>query len=168
MVAVNGQLCIGYLILVPAVHLPRRGAYLNTSVSPDAGVVMSLRVLDGFTGQGIGRQLIQGAAALAVRCRVPALETIGSYGQATCGALPVSWLESVGFTIARNHPLTPRLRMDLATTLRWAPDFGAAWQKLTDLVSRPVPPEPASFAEPPTQGAAQARPGAAWRRIDTA
>ena len=56
--------------------------------------------------------------------------------------LPTSWLESVGFAIVRPHPITPRLRMNLQTTLAWLPDLGAAWSRLTRLVGQPAPPEP--------------------------
>jgi hypothetical protein len=59
--------------------------------------------------------------------------------------LPPGGLEAVGFTVVRPHPITPRLRMDLQTTLRWKPDLGAAWNRLTGLVTQPASPEPASY-----------------------
>ncbi|HEV2929799.1 MAG TPA: GNAT family N-acetyltransferase, partial [Propionibacteriaceae bacterium] len=58
--------------------------------------------------------------------------------------LPTGWLEAVGFAIVRPHPITPRLRMDLQSSLRWA-DLGAAWHRLAGLVGAPATPEPASY-----------------------
>ena len=48
--------------------------------------------------------------------------------------------------MVRPHPITPRLRMDLQSSLRW-PDLGAAWHRLAGLVSSPAAPEPASYAQ---------------------
>ena len=60
--------------------------------------------------------------------------------------LPTRWLETVGFVVVREHPVTPRLRMDLQSTVRWRPDLTAAWSRLTGLVAQPAPPEPATFS----------------------
>ena len=60
--------------------------------------------------------------------------------------LPTGWLEAVGFAVVRPHPITPRLRMDLQSSLRW-PDLGAAWHRLAGLVGSPAAPEPASYAQ---------------------
>jgi hypothetical protein len=64
---------------------------------------------------------------------------------------PTASSQRVGFTIVRPHPITPRLRMDLHSSLRWA-DLGAAWQRLAGLVSAPPAPEPASYVR---RGAAE-------------
>ena len=42
--------------------------------------------------------------------------------------------------------VTPRLRMDLQSTARWRPDLGAAWSRLTGLVTQPVAADPATYA----------------------
>ena len=36
--------------------------------------------------------------------------------------------------------------MDLQTTVRWRPDLGAAWNRLTGLVAAPASVEPATYA----------------------
>jgi GNAT superfamily N-acetyltransferase len=133
---------IGHLTMAPAALVPRLGAFATTPVSQDAAVVMTVRVVAEYRGVGIGRQLIQSAAALVARRDIRALEAVGSYHEGPSCMLPVGWLEAVGFTVARPHPITPRLRMNLQSTLRWKPDLGAAWNRLTDLVSQPTPPEP--------------------------
>jgi len=148
--AVNDGEIVGFLTMAPAGFVPRLGAFATTPTSQDAAVVMSLRVVDGFQGKGIGRQLVQSAAALVVRRDIRALEAVGTYRTGPSCMVPASWLESVGFSVVRPHPITPRLRMDLQTTLRWRPDLGAAWQRLAGLVPQTVPPEPAAF-EPVTR-----------------
>jgi GNAT superfamily N-acetyltransferase len=137
---------IGHLCMAPAAYVPRLGAFATTPVSPDAAVILSARVAEEFRGKGIGRQLVQSAAGLVVRRDIRALEAVGTYHNGPSCMLPVGWLEAVGFAVVRPHPITPRLRMDLQTTLRW-PDLGAAWHRLAGLVkSSPATPEPASYA----------------------
>jgi GNAT superfamily N-acetyltransferase len=145
--ALNDGEVIGFLTMAPAAFVPRLGAFATTPVSQDAAVVMSVRVLQEFQGKGIGRQLVQSAAALVSRRDIRALEAVGTEHEGPSCMLPASWLESVGFTVVRPHPITPRLRMDLQSTVRWRPDLGAAWQRLTGLVPQSVPPEPAGFEQ---------------------
>ena len=136
---------IGHLCMAPAQYVPRLGAFATTPVSVDAAAILSARVTEEFRGKGIGRQLVQSAAGLAVRRDIRALEAVGTYHDGPSCMLPVGWLEAVGFAVVRPHPITPRLRMDLQSTLRW-PDLGAAWHRLAGLVSSPAAPEPASYA----------------------
>jgi GNAT superfamily N-acetyltransferase len=136
---------IGHLCMAPAQFVPRLGAFATTPVSPDAAVLLSARVAEEFRGKGIGRQLVQSAAGLVVRRDIRALEAVGTYADGPSCMLPAAWLEAVGFLVVRPHPITPRLRMDLQTSLRW-PDLGAAWHRLAGLVSSPATPEPASYA----------------------
>jgi len=143
--AVNDGEIIGFLTMAPAMYVPRLGAFATTPVSQDAAVVMSVRVVTDFQHKGIGKQLVQSAAGLVARRDIRALEAVGTYRDGPSCMIPASWLQSVGFAVVRPHPLTPRLRMDLQTTVRWKPDLGAAWQRLTGLVPQGVPPEPAGF-----------------------
>ena len=143
--AVNDGSPIGFLTMAPATYVPRLAAFPTTPVSQDAVVVMSVRVLEEFQGKGVGRQLVQSAAALVARRDIRALEAVGTYREGPSCMIPASWLQAVGFTVVRRHPVTPRLRMDLQTTVRWKPDLGAAWHRLTGLVPAPVAPEPAGF-----------------------
>lgn len=143
--AVNDGEIIGFVTMAPAMYVPRLGAFATTPVSQDAAVVMSVRVMEEFQGKGIGRQMMQSAAGLAARRDIRALEAVGTYREGPSCMAPASWLLTVGFGVVRPHPVTPRLRMDLQTTVRWKPDLGAAWQRLTGLVPQGVPPEPAAF-----------------------
>ncbi len=139
--AVDNGATVGFLTMAPPVLVPRLAAFATTPVSSDAAVLMSVRVDEDYRGHGIGRQLIQTGAGLLVRRDIRALEAVGTYRAEPSCMLPVGWLESVGFEVVRDHPVTPRLRMNLQTTLRW-PDLGAAWSRLTSLVAQPAPPEP--------------------------
>jgi GNAT superfamily N-acetyltransferase len=143
--AVNDGEIVGFLTMAPAAFVPRLGAFASTPVGRDAVVVLSARVVEEFQGNGIGRQLMQSAAALVARRDIRALEAVGTYREGPSCMLPASWLQSVGFQVVRPHLVTPRLRMDLETTTRWRPDLGAAWQRLTGLVPQGVPPEPVGF-----------------------
>ena len=141
----EGQI-IGHLTMAPAAYVPRLPAFASTPVSPDAAVVLSGMVVEDHRGHGVGRQLVQAAAGLVARRDIRALEAVGTYHDGPSCMLPATWLEAVGFTVVRPHPSTPRLRMDLQTTVRWRPDLGAAWHRLTGLVAQPVSPEPAAYA----------------------
>ena len=105
--------------MAPARYVPRLGAFATTPVSPDAAVLLSARVVEEWRGKGIGRQLVQSAAGLVVRRDIRALEAVGTYNDGPSCMLPTGWLEAVGFAIVRPHPITPRLRMDLHSSLRW-------------------------------------------------
>ena len=149
--AVNDGNVTGFLTMAPASFVPRLGAFATTPISQDAAVVLSARVVEDFRHKGIGRQLVQTAAGLAVRRDIRALEAVGTYREGPSCMLPAAWLQAVGFEVVRPHPATPRLRMDLQTTLRWKPDLNAAWQRLTGLVPQRVPPEPAAFEAAPSE-----------------
>ena len=146
-VASHENQIIGYLTLAPALYVPRLAAFPSAPVSSDAAVVLSGRVVEEHRGHGVGRQLIQAAASLVARRDIRALEAVGTYREGPSCMLPAAWLEAVGFAVVRPHPSTPRLRMDLQTTVRWRPDLGAAWHRLTDLVAQPVAPEPTAYAQ---------------------
>lgn len=133
---------VGYLLLTPPLHVPRTGPQSGGAMNPDAAVVMTVRVLEGYAGFGLGRQLVQAAAARLARTQFAALEVRGSTGPGVCALPPVRFLESVGFARIDAHPLTPRMRLDFSRTVRWVPDLRPALERLVGW-ARPLPPEPA-------------------------
>jgi GNAT superfamily N-acetyltransferase len=135
---------LGFLTLAPANLVRRLPAFSTTPVGPDVAVLLSAQVSEAWRGKGLGRQLVSTAAGLVARRDLRALEAVGTRREGPSCLMPVGWLESVGFEVVRDHPVTPRLRMDLQTTQRW-PGFGAAWSRLTGLVA-PTAPQPASYA----------------------
>lgn len=150
-VACDGGAVIGYVLLSSPLHVPRMGPQSGGGLNPDAAVVMSLRVLEPYAGYGVGRQLVQAAAARLTRTQFEALEVRGSVGSCCCALPPVGFLEAVGFLPVDAHPWTPRLRLELSRTLRWIPDFRPAWERLVGW-ARPLPPAPAGRA--PAEGRA--------------
>ncbi len=143
--AVHEEEVVGFLTLAPARLVRRLPAFSTTPVGADVAVLLSVQVTDAWRGKGIGRQLVSSAAGLVARRDIRALEAVGTRRDGPSCMMPVGWLESVGFGVVREHPVTPRLRMDLHATQRWT-GLGAAWNRLTGLVAAPVAPQPASYA----------------------
>lgn len=141
---------VGYLLLSSPLHVPRSGPQSGVGLNPDAAVVMSLRVLPEYAGQGVGRQLVQAAAARMLRTPFRALEVRGSFGSFHCAVPPAGFLEATGFTLIDANPLHPRFRFELSQTIRWTPDLRPAVDRLLGWVRaggvRPLPPEPAGRA----------------------
>lgn len=142
--AVNGGRVIGYLLLAPSDQLPKSSEFAS-GTSRDAAVVLTAYVVEEHRGHGVGRQLIQSAAATAIRRSCRALEAFGANLPGSTPFAPVSWLTAVGFEISRPHPITPKLRMELRSTVRWRVDLNALLGRITGLVTRPAPPEPANY-----------------------
>jgi GNAT superfamily N-acetyltransferase len=139
-IATEGDELLGYATMAPAQMVPRLGALDAVHpINPDAAVLLSTRVEEPYRGRGLGRQLIQAAAGLMVRRDIRAIEAVGSYREGPSCISPVDFLQRVGFSVIRQHPVTPRLRMDLQATARWLPDLGAAWNRLAGLMPQPAP-----------------------------
>lgn len=138
---------VAYLLLSPPLHVPRVGPQSGFGLNPDAAVVMSVRVLEEYAGAGLGRQLVQAAAARIFRTPFVALETRGALGRGSCAVPPVGFLEAVGFRIIHPHPVQPGLRLELSRTVNWLPDLRPALDRVFDWV-RPLPPAPAGRAQP--------------------
>jgi GNAT superfamily N-acetyltransferase len=155
-VALDGDELLGYATMAPARLVPRLAALDTAPLNPDAAVLLSIRVEEQYRGRGLGRQLVSSAAGLMVRRDIRAIEVVGTYREGPSCISPVGFLQRVGFAVVREHPVTPRLRMDLQSTARWLPDLGAAWSRLTGLMPQPAPgPEPAH-----RQGSATSAQGA--------
>ncbi len=143
--AVHDDEVVGFLTMAPARLVRRLPAFSTTPMSADVAVLLSAQVSEAWRGKGIGRQLVTTAAGLVARRDIRALEAVGTRRDGPSCMMPVGWLESVGFGVVREHPVTPRLRMDLQATQRW-PALGAAWNRLTGLVTPAAAPQPASYA----------------------
>jgi len=131
----------GYVTYAPPYLVPRAAAFPTSPVSADAVILITARVVPDFTGQGIGRVLIQSAAKDVMRRGVRAVEAFGYRGdpdsaKAAC-VIPVGFLTAVGFKTVREHRTYPRLRLDLRTTLTWREDMEAAVERLLASVRAP-------------------------------
>jgi hypothetical protein len=86
--------------------------------------------------QGMARDLIE-------RGGIAAVEAFGDTRgpgrpEARHCVTPVDFLTGVGFKTQRAHAITPRMRMDLRTTLSWREELEGALERLLGAV-RPSP-----------------------------
>jgi GNAT superfamily N-acetyltransferase len=137
----------GYVLYAPPAYVPRASAFPTSPVSPDAVLWMTARLLPEFAGAGLGRMLVQGVARDVVRRGVRAIEAFGRTGSgepAASGAadyrclLPADYLRAVGFKTVRPHPRSPRLRLDVKTTVTWKEDVESALERLLSTIQAPV------------------------------
>jgi len=128
---------VGYVIYAPEAFVPGAASFPTAPVSPDAVLMTAAYVAPAHRGGGLGRMLVQGMARDLVGREIRAVEAFGdTRGSRTC-VLPVEFLGSVGFKTQRAHGTTPRMRMDLRTTVTWRSEVGAAWERLRGAVVRP-------------------------------
>lgn len=131
------SIAAGYVSFAPPGHVPRAMAFPTSPVSADAVLLMTARLLPEFTGTGLGRLLVQTVAKDLTRRGIRALEAFGRMPPADGGELrpggcvvPTEFLLAVGFKTVRPHPLFPRLRLDLRSTLSWREDMEVALERL--------------------------------------
>lgn len=140
-VSVEDQV-VGHLIWAPALHLPGSQNFATAPVSGDAVLLGTGYVDPAYRGQGLARVLVQSMAKDLIRHGgINAVEAFGARRpQEGACVLPADFLLAVGFKTHRPHPLHPRMRMDLRTTLTWREEFEVAVDRLLGAVTkRPVP-----------------------------
>lgn len=130
----------GYATYAPVSMVEGADQLPSGPVSPDAVLLMALWVDPRHRGGGLARLLVQGMARDLVRRDCGAVEAFGQTragGHGTC-VLPAEFLGRVGFRTVRPHVTTPRMRMELRSTLRWREEVEQALEKLWGVV-RPAP-----------------------------
>ena len=137
----------GYVLYAPPAYVPRSVAFPTSPVSADAVLLMTARIVPEFAGGGLGRMLVQGVARDVVRRGIRAIESFGRAGNGEppepgfadyrC-LLPADYLLAVGFKTVRPHPRTPRLRLDVKTTVTWKEDVEYALDKLLSSMQTPA------------------------------
>jgi GNAT superfamily N-acetyltransferase len=137
----------GYVLYAPPAYVPRSVAFPTSPVSADAILLMTARLVPEFTGGGLGRMLVQGVARDVVRRGIRAIEAFGRTDDGEPGPtgaadyrclLPADYLRAVGFKTVRPHPRTPRLRLDVKTTVTWKEDVEYALDRLLSSMQAPV------------------------------
>lgn len=140
---------VGFVTYAPPQFVPRSLTFPTSPVSADAVLLMTGTVQPAHRGGGIARMLVQGAAKDLTRRGVRAIEAFGSV-QGKQGALrqpdrkdggclvPADLLLAVGFKTVRPHRSTPRLRLDLRTTLSWREDVEQALERILGTVRVPA------------------------------
>lgn len=135
---VDGQ-AVGHLVYAPEAFVPGALGFPTSPVSPDAVLLTTVHVDAGYAGGGLARMLVQAMARdLIERGGIRAVEAFGdTRGRPRC-LVPVEFLECVGFKTHRAHSTTPRMRMELRSTLTWKDEVEAALERLIGAV-RPAP-----------------------------
>ncbi len=115
---VDGEV-VGHLIWAPPVHVPAADGFATAPISADAVIMTTAHVEPEHRGGGLGRMMVQGMAKdLIRRGGVKAVEAFGdTRGRSGRCVVPADFLLAVGFSTHRAHAVTPRMRMDLRTTL---------------------------------------------------
>ncbi|MEU6279692.1 GNAT family N-acetyltransferase [Streptomyces sp. NPDC047028] len=127
----------GFVLYAPPAYVPRSSAFPTSPVSPDAVQLMTAFVMPGFQGQGLGRVMVQAVAKDLLRRGFRAIEAFGDarWKEAAC-LLPADHLLAVGFKTVRQHPMHPRLRLELRSTLSWKDDVNLALDRLLGAVQK--------------------------------
>ena len=147
---------VGYALYAPPAYLLDAFAARLCDAS-DAVLLSAVYVEPDARGGGLGRMLVQGMARdLIERGGIGAVEAFGdTRGPGRPGARscvnPVDFLTSVGFKTQRAHATTPRMRMDLRTTLTWREELEGALERLLGAV-RPAPKTTADHPRTTTRG----------------
>lgn len=133
---------VGHLIYAPEAFVPGAAGFPTAPVSPDAVLLTSVYVDPAHQGGGLGRMLVQGMARdLIERGGIKAVEAFGdTRGPGPLGrrcVVPAGFLGGVGFKTHRPHPVNPRMRMELRSTLTWKDELEAALERLIGVVRTP-------------------------------
>ncbi len=134
----------GYVLYAPPSYLPGASAFPTAPASADAVLLAAAHVVPAYAGGGLGRLLVQGAAADLSKRGVRAIEAFGDarYGEpdpareqtGRCVA-PAGFYLAVGFKTVRPHHRYPRLRLELRTALSWKSDVEYAIERLLGTMS---------------------------------
>jgi N-acetylglutamate synthase-like GNAT family acetyltransferase len=132
--------------------VPGATGFPTAPVSADAVLLTTVHVAPQARGGGVGRMLVRAMAADLVERDIRAVEAFGSRGPGRHCTVPADFLSAVGFRTQRPHRVTPRMRMDLRSTVTWKDEVEAALERLVGAV-RPQPkPRRAPGATPRSAG----------------
>ncbi len=122
-------------------------------MSRDAVLLATLAVEPEHAGQGIGRVLLQAMARDLTKRKVRAAEAFADrFWNGRACHIPAGFLEASGFSVVREHPRYPLMRMDLRTALTWK-DVGEA---ALDKLRIPVPAKPSLRPVPVSESQSEA------------
>jgi len=136
---VDGEV-VGHMIWAPPVHVPAADGFATAPISSDAVILTTAYIDPRHRGGGLGRMLMQGMAKdLVLRGGVKAIEAFGdTRGRSGHCVVPADFLLAVGFSTHRAHPINPRMRMDLRTTISIREELEKTLERLLAPVKRPA------------------------------
>lgn len=109
-------------------------------ISRDALFLAVVRVLPGFAGLGIGKDLV---LAVAKEAKVRGKKAVEAYGDRTwqheACIVPAPFLEIVGFRVRRDHPRFPLYRLDIGSLAKHRKNVEAAVEAFLESVLTPDP-----------------------------
>ncbi|MDQ0985612.1 GNAT family N-acetyltransferase [Streptomyces sp. V2I9] len=127
----------GFVLFAPPAYVPRSTAFPTSPVSPDAVQLITGLIVPEYQGQGLGRVMVQTVAKDVLRRGFKAIEAFGdARSESSSCVLPADHLLAVGFKTVRPHPVHPRLRLNLRTTLSWKEDVELALDRLLGAVQK--------------------------------
>ncbi|MCX5398266.1 GNAT family N-acetyltransferase [Streptomyces sp. NBC_00102] len=128
---------VGYVLYAPPAYVPRSMAFPTSPVSPDAVQLITGWIDPAHQRHGLGRVMVQTVAKDLLQRGFKAIEAFGEarWKEPAC-LLPADHLLAVGFKTVRPHPVHPRLRLDLRTTLSWREDVELALDRLLGVVQK--------------------------------
>jgi GNAT superfamily N-acetyltransferase len=109
---------------------------LTPTERPDEARIKMVWVRPESSGYGLGRQLVQAAAAELLRCRVKAVLASGSRSSPTCAAPPRDFLLEVGFA---RRPGERLYRLDLRQAVLGRTHVGLFGRLVRSLSAGPEP-----------------------------
>lgn len=130
---------VAYALFAPAAVFAARRPPVPRP-SDDALFLATLWVEPDHREVGVGRLLVHAAVREAVDRGSKAVEAYGDrrYREQDC-VLPSQWLLHLGFTVAREHPRYPLLRLDVRRTMRWAESLEHALDEVLERLPRRAP-----------------------------
>ncbi|MGH3345711.1 MAG: GNAT family N-acetyltransferase [Nocardioides sp.] len=148
-VAVVDDRLVGYVLYAPAGFVPGAAGFATAPVSPDAVLMTTAYVEPAERGGGVGRMLVRAMARDLVERDLRAVEAFGDRRRrpASC-SVPADFLSRVGFRTQRDHPTTPRMRMDLRAAVSWKTEVEAALERLVGVVRPTAKPRRAPGGAP--------------------
>lgn len=139
----NGTPALASVIFCERDAAPGAKALPTAPVSSDAAIISSLFIDEVFRGTGMESALLDASLMELIRRDYPAVEAFGYRSESAeadaiasrrveIGLIDVEALESAGFEVIADHPVLPRLRMELppATVLLTAKDAQRLLQEM--------------------------------------
>lgn len=130
---------VGFALFGPSRAFAPR-ASLIPGPSTDALLLATVWIAPTHREHGLGRLLLQAAVKEAIRQGRTGVEVHADrrWRDRAC-VLPATWLLHEGFTVHREHPRTPLLRLDVRRTVRWTGPLEYAWDEVLARLPRRSP-----------------------------